>query len=132
MQYFDIDKPHKPVAIVLFYRVNKKAILYTFSNHDFVDTYQFVIKKQTIDRIIDQVNLLFNKQFEHTPFDITIDQLLAYLVPLSNDLDIQGKIGYTLVLDQMSIESFADIHQTNQIHTFKINSHNRHNEVLFF
>ncbi len=131
MQYFDLDKPYKPIAIVLFYRVNKQAFLYSFSKYDFVDTFQVVIKKQVINKIIDQVNVQFNKQFEQAPFDITVNQLLSYLIPLSCDSDIQGKLGYTLVLDQKDIEGLLDVSQMSQIHTFKIKSHDQPNEVLF-
>jgi hypothetical protein len=132
MQYFELTKQYTPIQITLFYRVTRKSVTYLFETSDFIDKNRLFIKKSTINKIIDQVNIAFDKDFSHSDMDVTIIQLLAYLVPLDETSLIQGKIGYLLILDQSPNKTSSNKVVNSQFFLLDIPSHDMENKIIFF
>lgn len=132
MQYFELTKQYTPIQITLFYRVTRKSVTYLFETSDFIDKDRLFIKKSTINKIIDQVNIAFDKDFSHSDMDVTIIQLLAYLVPLDETSLIQGKIGYLLILDQSPNKTSSNKVVNSQFFLLDIPSHDMENKIIFF
>lgn len=127
MQYYDLKQPFTPIQLTLFYRVSTKAITYCFCELDFEDDAMLLIRQETADLILDLVNKEFDKQFQSAPFGVTINELLAYIVPLSEDSVLLGKIGYSLTLGR----SKRRLNSISKIIHSSISTNYRDNSITF-
>jgi hypothetical protein len=128
MQYYELKQPFTPIQLTLFYRVSTKAITYCFCELDFEDDAMLLIRKESADLILELVNKEFNKQFQEAPFGVTIDELLAYIVPLAEDSMLLGKIGYSLTLGR----SKRRLNPMNKIIHSSLSTNWRDNSITFF
>jgi hypothetical protein len=128
MQYYELKQPFTPIQLTLFYRVSTKAITYCFCELDFEDDAMLLIRKESADLILELVNKEFNKQFQEAPFGVTIDELLAYIVPLAEDSMLLGKIGYSLTLGR----SKRRLNPMSKIIHSSLSTNWRDNSITFF